>query len=402
MNFRPLQSLRTLRSNRLLAPLAALLCFASACSPKVTSRLPAGSTLPAHIALLPADYSLDIPRERIDLVRGEIVSELRNHNFIVAEEKIVKSVCSSPACPERARLRSQYLVEAFATLSIDSFSKNNFVAGYYNQLSGRLSLLDPHGTELIAVDYTQSEKGGLLFNSGQIFQGIISQVNNSGDAAYQELASEFAKSVVEQLPAPVQTTAMAQREGLELALQSATAEWNSPTSYTVCLKGTPHSFASLLIGSNQATLRETSPGSYCSAFSALVASTAGTPATVELRSVFGNSERRELTLPARSPCALEERVQSSPDHIAIRCALVGQDVSRVQAGCSETIKACNAEKLVLYTATSEAGPFEKWREAASSSTTIAGAPGPIHVVAVGSGGIPSLPVQIPTQNTSTR
>jgi|GEM_PF-2063390 len=382
------------RTKIALASLCALMWSALGCSPKVTSSLPTGSTLPDHIALLPADYSLDIPRERIDLVRAEIVNELRNHNFIVAEDTIVRGVCSSPQCPERARLHSQYLVDAFITLSISSFSKNNFVAGYYNQLTGTLSLVDPSGAQLIAVDHTESEKGGLLFNSGQIFQGIISQVNNSGDAAYQELASEFAKFVVEQLPEPLQTTTRAQREGVELDLQSVTAEWNSPSSYTICLKGTPHSFASLLLGSSRTSLREVSPGSYCSAFSPLVASTSGSPAMVELRSAFGNSKRQDVTLPARAPCALEERLQSSSDQVSLRCAMVGRDLSRVQAGCTEVMKPCRADKLVLYTARSEEGPFEKWRESTSSSTTITGAPGIVNIVAIGSGGIPSIPVQI--------
>jgi hypothetical protein len=364
------------------------------CSPTVRTQLPAGSSLPAHIALLPADYSVDIPRERIDLVRSEVISELRNRNFIVAEERMVNTVCSTPACPEKGTLASKYLVDAFATLQIDSFSKNSFVAGYYNQLTGTLSFADKAGAEMVSVNYTESERGGLLFNSGQVIQGVISQVKNTGDAAYEELASEFAKAVVEQLPAPSASTVSARQEGLEVDLLSASAEWQTPSSYLVCVKGTPHSFASLIVGKNRASLREISPGSYCGSFSALVTSSDGTPATVELRSAFGNSKREEVSLPARSPCALDQRLRSNDNNITVQCAMVGSDLSKVQLGCSDKLKVCKAEKIVLFSAASEAGPFSKVSESSSASAKVPSVSQNLHVVAFGSGGVPSLPVGV--------
>lgn len=367
------------------------------CSPTVKTQLPAGSPLPAHIALLPADYSVDIPRERIDLVRGEIISELRNRNFIVAEERMVNSVCSTPSCPERNILASRYLVDAFATLRVDSFSKNSFLAGYYNQLTGTLAFTDKAGAEMLSVTYTESERGGLLFNSGQVIQGVISQVKNTGDAAYEELASQFAKAVVEQIPAPAASTIEGRQEGLEVDLVSASAEWQTPSTYSVCLKGTPHSFGSLIIGRNRTTLREISPGSYCGSFSALVTSSEGTPATVEIRSAFGTSKREEVSLPARSPCALDQRLRADDDTITVQCAMVGSDLSKVQIGCSDKIKVCKAEKVILFSAASEAGPFRKVSESSSASATIPRGSPTLHVVAIGSGGVPSLPVGVTRQ-----
>jgi hypothetical protein len=367
------------------------------CSPAIKTSLQAGSPLPSHIALLPADYSVDIPRERIELVRTAVRSELQNQNFIVAEDAVVNSVCSTPSCPERSVLASRYLIDTFASLTIESFSKNNFLAGFYNQLTGTLSVADRSGKELIAVEYTESERGGLLFNSGQVVQGVISQVKNSGDAAYEELALDFAKAVVEQLPAPTETTANARQEGLEVELLDISAEWQTPSSYTVCAKGTPHSFASLLIGSNRTTLRETSPGLYCSAFSALVSSSPTAPTVVEIRSAFGNSQREEITLPVRSPCALTDRLRTTDSSVSVQCAMVGTDLSKVQVGCSSTVKVCKADKIVLFSAPSDAGPFSKVSESSATSAKLPSAAKNIHVIAIGPGGVPSLPVAVANQ-----
>ncbi len=367
------------------------------CSPTIRTELPAGAPLPSHVAMLPADYSVDIPRERIELVRAAVRSELQNRKFIVAEDAVVNSVCSTPSCPERSVLASRYLIDTFATLTIESFSKNNFLAGFYNQLAGTLSVADRNGKELLAVEYTESERGGLLFNSGQVVQGVISQVKNSGDAAYEELALEFAKAVVEKLPAPTETAASARQEGLEVELLDVSAEWQTPSTYTVCAKGTPHSFASLLIGSNRTTLRETSPGRYCSAFSALVSSSPNTPAAIEIRSAFGNSQREEISLPVRSPCALTDRLQTTDSKVTVQCAMVGTDLSKVQVGCSNAVKVCKAEKLVLFSAPSDAGPFSKVSESSATSAKLPSTGQNIHVVAIGTGGVPSLPVAVGKQ-----
>ncbi len=393
-------SLRALVT-RVLVP-ATLVLSAQGCGPKVQSRLPKDTSLPAHIAVLPADYSIDIPKERIDLVRQEIIAELRNRNFVVADERVVSSICSSPRCPERDKLGTQHLVEAFATLMLDSFSKRNFLAGYYNTLSGSVSLVDRSGSELVTVEHTQSEKGGLLFNSGQIIQGVISQVNSSGDAAYEELASEFAKAVADELPAPTLAPNTGAPEGLSVAISSATAEWDGSSRYTVCLSGTPHSFASVLFGSQRTTLREISPGRYCGAFSGLVATSSKSPALVELRSAFGNSDRESIDLPAQGLCEIQERTVYASDTLALQCAMVGRDLSRLHIGCSEKISPCKAVKIVLFSASEQQGPYTKWLESTNASTKVINPPGNIQIVAIGAGGVSSLPAPLISDKKSKK
>lgn len=386
------------RSSSFLKRAVSLLIMASGaqligCGPKVQITPPLGATIPTHIALLPADYSVDIPKERIDLVHNSIISELRNRNFVVADEKVVTGICSSPTCPERERLASQYLVDGFVTLRVDSFSKNSFLAGYYNQLSGILTIEDGRGEKLLAVSHTESERGGLIFNTGQLVQGILSQLRNSGDIVFKDLASEFAETVTDQIPAPASTRMRAQ-EGLEVNIAAVTALWQSPTTYIVCVNGSPNSFASLLIGDQRASLREINPGTYCGAFSALVNANGSVTSAVELRTAFGNAVRKDVQLPAQAPCKLDDRVRVSDSQISILCSSIGKDNSRAQLGCSETSTLCKAEKIVLFQALSEGGPYKKILETGSSSAKMPSTSAQVAVLAVGSGGIPSLPVTV--------
>jgi len=373
-----------------------------ACGPTARVKLPPNTALPTHLALLPSDFSIDIPKERIELVRGAVLSELRNRNFIVADDKIVNSTCSSPKCPEMSRLAKDYLIDGFATLKIESFSKTSFLAGYYNELAGSLSVSDRSGKELIAIDHTESERGGLIFNSGQVIQGIISQVNNSGDAAYKELSSQFAKTIVEQLPAPEVSASSTTPESLDVVINSADASWSSPTSYTVCVNGTPKSLAAVIVDSQRASLREIKPGRYCGAFSSLVAPASANGSTfVELRTAYGYSERKAITLPTIAPCELDNRIKPAQSDLAVSCSVVGDDLSRANSGCSKELPLCKADKIVLYSAATNS--FSRAAESRRSTIKLPDPKGSYEVVAIGAGGIPSVPVRFPESvNSSTK
>lgn len=372
------------------AAVAASCLFAVGCGPTVKSQLPPGASMPASLALLPPDYSGEIPRERVSLVRQAIINQLRNKDFVVLDDQAVSSVCSSPACPEREALAKKYLVDGFATLTLTSFSRNNFFAGYYNELSGDLAVVDRSGRELIKVADTQNEEGGLLLQSGQVFQAIISSVKNTGDEVFDKLADKFAHTVVEQLPAPAAPANRLTQEGLTVALTTASASWTSPKAYQVCAKGTPNSFAYLLSGKNRSNLREVSPGSYCANFSALVTEDAAHNASIELRSAFGTSVRQDVSLPVAPPCDLRSRVESTDGKVRLICTQVG---SASPSGCSGSLMPCSAQKVVLFAAASPTGPFQKIGEASSISASVPASAQNVHVLAVGAGGIASLPVK---------
>jgi hypothetical protein len=329
----------------------------------------------------------------VDLVREAVSNELRNKKFVIVEGQVVSQICSTPQCPERARLTHDYLVDGFVTVSLSSFSKNNFVAGYYNQLQGSITVIDGTGKELVSVSHTEDESGGLFLQSGQIFQAIISTVKHSGDSVFDDLAERFAESVVEKLPEPVIATANAQPEGLSLALNSVTAQWKPPTSYTVCAQGTPHSFAYLLLGTTRTPLRETKPGTYCAAFSSLVTNTNKSTEAVELRTAFGNSVRQNISIPSDPPCNLQGRVTQSENRVDILCTNVGSDSSTGSKGCSESVAPCKVDKVIVYQAPDASGPYRKVSELKASSLQLPQSD-TVSIVTVGRGGVPSQPATI--------
>ncbi len=384
-------------SRATVTTLALVSALASACGSTVKSALPPGAYLPATIAVLPPDYSADIPRERVDLVHEALITELRNQNFVVVEDRVTRAVCSTPQCPERKRLSEDYLVDAFATVSLSSFSKNNFVAGYYNQLQGDVVVSDTASKELVRVNHTEDESGGLLLQSGQIFQAIISSVKNSGDQVFEVLAERFAKSVVEKLPPHQTGIRTTQSEGTEVGLTLATAQWSSPATYTVCASGTPHSFAYLLRGVSRTPLREVSPGKYCGKFSALVTSPESGIEAIELRTAFGNSVRRDVDIPSDPPCKLTNRlVANSDESVAVLCARIANDPAHENIGCSPTLTPCDAEKIVLFEAPAPSGPYRKISEVRASSLKPPKSLNTVAAIAVGKGGLSSQPEQLPS------
>lgn len=349
--------------------------------------------MPVSLALMPADYSIDIPRERINLVRQSIVNQLRNRGFVVLDEQAVSSLCPTPECPEREKLAQKYLVDGFAVLRLTSFSRNNFIAGYYNELSGQLSVVSRSGQALITVSNTENEEGGLLLQSGQIFQAILSSVKNTGDDTFDKLADKFSHTIVEKLPPPTLAATRLTQEGLTIALSSASANWTSPSAYRVCAKGTPNSFAYLLSVKNRTNLREVAPGSYCANFSALVAEDPSHDAAIELRSAFGTSVRQDISLPTAPPCDLKSRVQTNGSQVQVACTSVG---TLPASGCAGAAP-CAAQKVVLFSAPSSTGPFLKAGEFSSASGPIPPASQNVQVMTIGAGGIASLPVAAQTR-----
>lgn len=67
------------------APTTPILSILRGRAPTIKTSLPPSSTLLLTSAVFPADYSVDTPRECVDLGRTAIINELRNRGFVVIE-----------------------------------------------------------------------------------------------------------------------------------------------------------------------------------------------------------------------------------------------------------------------------------------------------------------------------
>ena len=332
--------------------------FFIGCAPKVTLSPGAAQGLPNSIAVLPASYTSGLAREKIDLIRSQVISELESRSFVVLSERSVHDICGDATCLKRDQLFSRYQTGALVELNVESISRNNFLAGFVNYIRGTLIVRDQHNVELAKIEHTAQERGGLLFNSGQILQGLSSQIENGSEQSFPNLSSKFTKALVSKLPAPLQTQSIS--TDAELMLTRVEVKPRSPQIFELCGVGTPKQLGSVVIAKQRSSLRELSPGRYCGVFR-LENSQAATNLSVELRSPYGAVARAKASAVVVEPCQI-----MGPLMVTERMS-----VRQIDFKCDSP----NASFLI-YRAASEHGPFLKiaetkqphWEDYAQSSS----------------------------------
>ena len=333
-----------------------LLALVAGCGPKVITSEALKNGTPRALAVLPINYPSGVQRERADYLRSALISDLRQRGFVVLDDNVITTVCSSPDCPQRTALTSKYLADGIVALHLDSVARNNFLAGYYNAITGELTLANRSGLQLLEVQHTESERGGLLFNSGQIIQGIISQINNSEKNSFSRLADKFAKTLVSKIPAPAATSL--EDEAAEVAIKAVKLTPIKTGGEEICVSATPQSMAFVLLPGQRANLREISPGQYCSRLRVADITTDMSTLSVEVRSPYGKSARQALKSGFAS-CDLDGlvsvRTQGASKKLVLSCA-------PALSKCDDRFQSCGAHHFIIYRAESPLGPFTKVAE----------------------------------------
>jgi hypothetical protein len=380
------------KRSRLLCALFSAVLLSSCSTSSITVKPSAGTQLPRKLAVLPAAYTTDVTRERVDLVRSLVAAELRNKSFLVLDDLALQSLCSSPECPERSILASRYGVDGFVRVSVDSFSRSNFLAGYYNALSGTLKISNQANSPLFEVKSTSSDKGGLLFESGQVLQGIREQVNSSADQAFTKVASAFARTVVSEMPegsnAPPALPPAPNINDVKLIHLHG-------GGFELCADGTPNSWGRALMLGSRTALRETSPGRYCAIFAPSAAGLLSSPVSIELRSAFGTASRKELVEQLEKACDLSNRVSLRGGEQRREIVLSCSNLPASPRDCGAEAPLCSIERFFVYRGVSETGPFLKIAESTKGIWRDAARPNPLYsyqVVSRSPSGLTSLPV----------
>lgn len=332
------------------------------CGSKVSVKPGFGDGSIQTVAVLPPRYNSGVQREKVDAIVNAVEAELKNKEYVVLAESLVSRTCSAPECPERNTLAEKYLVDAFVAVDVRSVSRNNFLAGYYNAITGKLTLTDKDSNVLLDADETESERGGLVFNSGQVIQGLISQVENTEENSFGRLSAKFAETMVAKIPKPKALAAAA--DSVTVALNTVKTRKISPLFYEVCADATPNSLVSLIIDRARSTLREMSPGKYCGTFfldNALLAA----PMHVEARSPFGTTVRKDFS-PGVSvaKCDLEGQVflASAGDRKKIVVSCPETPNASDSNACDPSLSACPNYKFLIFKGPSALGPYQKVAE----------------------------------------
>lgn len=246
--------------------------------------------VPATVALLPLEVDQDIQRERLQILSEATVRALKNQGYQVFDPMFFNRFCKGVRCSNHKALASRYGIEGFLRLKVKSLSRNDFLAGYYNTIDGNLSLEDIMGKELFLISHQESERGGLLFNTGQILKGFQSQIKNSGDSSFESLAERFARKIIQGFPIPSLSEADVQESLVKI--KTVEAKMVRTGIYQICATGTPGMQAGIVQRQQRTNLREISAGRYCGNYRL----PPGGKWSAEIRSPFGAVDREEVPL----------------------------------------------------------------------------------------------------------
>lgn len=318
------------------------------------------------LALLPVRIDGDITRERAIEVHRKVESELRARGYLLIDGSLVLRVCKTPECPNRAELFTDFGAKALTLNAVNSVARTNFLAGYVNSVSGSLSFINAHGEELLSVKHAKRERGGLLFNTGQLAEGLIQTARNSNSQeSFSGLAERYAKELVDELPHP-SPQAQAQTQPMAAAISDAAITEAAGGAHTVCLRGTPSSLASLVYRKTRSTLREVKPGEYCGVFH-LADFPQPEALEVELRSPYGDAARRPLKATPRQLCVWSDDTQlterANKVRIEARCGVLRQ-----------------YRKVMVYRAPGQFGVFEKVGELTRGAWTGPSVSGAVYAI----------------------
>jgi len=270
-----------------------LLTLFNACSSKAKISPEFSGETGRLIALLPSDAPSDIQREKVSAIRFAVIDRLRSMGFFVLEDSIINRICSSPECTEKDQLEEKYFVESFAKLKLKSVYRTNFGAGTYSTIAGQFQILSPSGDEVYLKEYRQSKRGGLLFNSGQAIQALTSQFTENKNEEFEQLSSKFTKGLLKEIPNATQRGQI--DDAIAVGIDKIEVEKQNAPVYKVCALGSPTSEATLIVNKIRTNLREVTSGRYCGIYR--IEERDRENLSIELRSPFGNSERKDLGIP---------------------------------------------------------------------------------------------------------
>lgn len=214
------------------------------------------------VAVLPVVSNKLASQERVMLVRSLVETELRKKGFNLLEQRFINEICESTSCEAREELFSRFGIDALVELELRTAMSRNFLLLYADSVSGTLYFLDRDANVIEASFQKNHRSGGVMLNTGQVYEAIDTQAESFSDVTFEPLARAFAQRIVARLTPPSIAEARFSPEQLFLGEPELEGE-------TLCVQASP-SGSLLLIGERvSATLPERSGGRYCASVHSL-------------------------------------------------------------------------------------------------------------------------------------
>lgn len=346
----------------LLLPLLFLGCSTITIAP--SSIAPVSGT----VALLPIQTTSDIQREKLLSLHQRITDELRSSGYSVLSSDEIFNLCKEGlSCLKE--LAKYYSVKNVLSVKINSEHSVGFLGTYYDSLSGDISLDDMNGKTLYSYSVSESEKSGILFNTGQVLEALKFSGSNTNET-FAQLSDKFTTSLVTSLPKASAIPQQQIRQSIQIL--NTKVDLIKDSLYKVCAQGSEHAIAKLVISSNQFPLREGHLGMYCSIIPSIALQlspnantkdqfiSGGGEAKIVLTSAYGDSTQRFFEFGDFAICEptslLIKKTSSLGAQVSLAC---NENQLNVNSICHQQSLQCEKTSFVVFDAASVAEPYEK-------------------------------------------
>jgi len=233
-----------------------LFIFLTSCGPTLVKNKEDVSESIKKIAILPINMQAEIPREDAKFLETLIISRLKEKGYIILDPSLISAFCrTSTECEANlGEINKVFSPDAYVKTNIDSNFALNFFAGHYNTLEGQLLFVSPTKDLIYTISHTESERGGLIFNSGQVSQGLIESYNEFGTSPFRRLSQKFTESIFSVIPRAtiIAGTTPIQSPKFEYLISKN----NFPDQTRICVASNQRGKAELVFENLELNLRE--------------------------------------------------------------------------------------------------------------------------------------------------
>lgn len=344
-------------------PIFLTLIFVS-CGPGIRTFGDQTAPTPGIYALLPVKHGPTLREYDAAYLTRILQNSLESLGVSLIDPVLIQETCIKLDCRERTVWSTIPQLQGLITVDITSNWDSNIIAAHYSTISGELRLSDMNNQKILEIQHRESDRGGLLFDSGQVVRGLSSQAEFSDSEAFRMLAKKFARNLALALKPHLGRKDSTHRDFPTPVITSSVV---SPGEIKLCISvPAPDMRAYLLFGSMRTPLSpqsKTENGTTsCRNFSADALRQKPVPA-IEVRDLRGNSRRTFLNSEKHlngwlSSCrttthAQWKDVKNSSD-ITFYCSV--QDKDSVSAKCAQK-DPCHAFRWKVYGAKTKSGPY---------------------------------------------
>jgi hypothetical protein len=174
----------------------------SACGPTVQVKFTERVSQFERLALLPVVSKEPLRMKRKMLISHFLRTELESRGYRVLLPDLLSDICQSTQdCLEkRSDIFAHYPIDGLLLVTVQDLSGGDFGLGFYQSLSAEMKVLGKNGNTLFQLEDSVINRGGLVFESGQVFEGLRQQIGFGSDLGFQNLAKSFAKDIMQEFP----------------------------------------------------------------------------------------------------------------------------------------------------------------------------------------------------------